>query len=117
MNKIVIISKTTFGLRAGGIGLDGRGSRFKKPLSALLQTKIADELKERSIACEVMVDNYTDDSKEIKKNEADLILISPYLKGMMLLEQLREKNYYILSEKEFLGGDVEHIMKKIISML
>ncbi len=64
----------------------------------------------------VKLDQSFGDMEELIKEKTNLILISPYIKNYVDISNIDENKYYILSEKEFLEGNIENIIKNLSSI-
>lgn len=81
LKNIVIASKAVVGMRPRPIrGMDKGLNIFKKSLSQNLQNKLKIALKENNMDYEVSIDQTYDSIEDIIKNNARLVLISPYIK-------------------------------------
>ncbi|MEW8974011.1 MAG: hypothetical protein AB2375_07435 [Tissierellaceae bacterium] len=110
MKKIVIVSKVIVGIRPNPFGLDQGANIFKKSLSENLKENLEQELKEKSMDYKVFIDYTYDSLKSLIQDGASLLLISPYIKGYVDINNIDEDKYYILSEKEFNTGYVNDII-------
>ena len=80
MKEIIIVSKTTLGLRPRPVWPDGGLNPFKKSLSRKLSDALNEKLKEKKMDYEADVDHSYDSLEDLVRNGADLVLISPYIK-------------------------------------
>ncbi|CUU49427.1 hypothetical protein [Clostridium beijerinckii] len=110
MKDIIIIAKVIVGVRPNPFGMDGGLNIFKKSLSEILKEKLNQKLKEKNMDYKVNVDSTYDDLKNLIQDEDTLLLISPYIKDKVDIEDISKNNYYILSENEFNDGYVEDII-------
>lgn len=110
MKEIVIVAKTTLGLRPRPVGPDGGLNPFKKSLSRKLSDALNEKLKEKNMDYEADVDHSYDSLEDLVRNGADLVLISPYIKENFSTSNVDKANYYVLSEDEFNHAKTENII-------
>ncbi|MFS0781477.1 hypothetical protein [Bacillus sp. 1P06AnD] len=113
MKNIVILAKVIVGVRPNPFGMDGGLNIFKKSLSDKLKNKIKERLVQENMDYEVSVDTTYDSCESIINNVANLILISPYIKNNVEVNNLNPKSYYLLNENEFNEAYVEDIITYI----
>lgn len=113
MKNIVILTKDIVGMRANPFEMDGGLNIFKKSLSETLKNKIKERLIQENMDYDVSVDTTYDSCETILHNGASLILISPYIKNNVEINNLNPKSYYMLSENEFNNAYVEDIITYI----
>lgn len=110
LKNIVIVSKVIFGARPKPFGMDGGLNIFKKSLSETFKENLNKKLKEKNMNYEASVDFTYDSLKNLIKDGASLLLLSPYIKEIVNTSNINKNDYYILSEKEFINGYVENII-------
>lgn len=110
MKNIVIVSKVNFGARPNPFGMDGGLNIFKKSISETFKDNLNKKLKEKNMNYEASVDSTYDSLKNLIKDGASLLLLSPYIKEIVSTNNINKNDYYILSEKEFINGYVENII-------
>lgn len=113
MKNIAILAKVIVGMRPNPFGMDGGLNIFKKSLSETLKNKIKERLIQENMDYDVSVDTTYDSCETILHNGASLILISPYIKNNVEINNLNPKSYYMLSENEFNNAYVEDIITYI----
>ena len=110
MYSIMIVTKIPMGMRGVPIGIDG--NLFKKN-STTLKKNLQNKLKEKKLDCTVEVNNYKGDLLEMKQDGANLILLSPYIKTLVDVSGLEEKDYYFMSESDYLHCSIDNILYAI----
>lgn len=120
MKKIAIVTKTIHNYRPIPFGLDGLfssfgvgGGLFIRSRSRKLIKELNKKLEENNLSYKVYLDNSSEDIKEIKEKGVDLILISPYIKHIISFNGVDESDYYILSEKEYMDGFADDIVRHV----
>lgn len=113
MRKIVIVSKVISGVRPNPFGLDGSGNPFKKSFSEKLKEELNNSFKEKNMDYTVEIDTEFDPLEKIIKNGAYKILISPFIKDAVNLDEIKKDDYYILNEDEFSNCVIDNILKEL----
>ncbi|WP_342506362.1 hypothetical protein [Sporosarcina sp. FSL K6-2383] len=113
MKHIVILAKVIVGIRPNPFGWDGGWTIFKKPLSEKLEVSIRKRLRQEGMDYDVSVDTTYDTCETIINNGASLILISPYIKHIVEVNNLNPRSYYLLNENEYNDAYVEEIIANI----
>lgn len=107
---VVIISKVIAGIRPNPFGMDKGFNIFKKSLSEKFKANLDQALKENSMDYSVSIDKTYANIDSFIQNDAKLVLISPYVKEYVNVNNMSANNYYILSEKEFNDGYTKDII-------
>lgn len=110
MDNIIIISKVITGMRPNPFGMDKGLNIFKKSLSKNLKDNLDKNLKENGMDYRVSIDHTYDSIANLIQNNVKLVLISPYVKDHINLNNINKNNYYILREKEFNDRYVKDII-------
>lgn len=108
--NIIIISKVIIGMRPNPFGVDKGLNIFKRSLSKKLKDNLEKDLNENGGDYKISIDNSYESAAQLIQNNADLLLISPYVKDYVELDNLNENSCYILSEKEFNKGYTKDII-------
>ena len=114
MKKIIIINKVIIGIRPYPFGYDGLNISFlKKSLSSKLQDKLNEYFKNNNINNIEEIDKSYKPIEEIIDKNVYKVLISPYIKDKICLQNLNKNIYYILTEEEFNNCFIDNILKNL----
>ncbi|MGL4991165.1 MAG: hypothetical protein ACRCYE_05700 [Sarcina sp.] len=111
--KIIIISKVISGARPVPVGFDGNFSILKGTYSNNLAKNLSQKLLKEGLTSNIEVDTTFNNCTELINDGADLLLISPYIKHLIDVNDIDKKNIYFLSEKEFINTETSTIVEYI----
>lgn len=111
--KIIIVSKVINGVKPIPIGFEGDFTFLKGKLSGMLEKELTQNLLNEGIICDIEVDYTYDSCEELINEGADILLISPFVKSRVDVNNIEKQKIYFLSEEEFMNTNVNDIVKYI----